>query len=524
MPRIKFTAIKRPESLTRLQGILVEYNGEEILFRPKAILVGDVFNAEKLMSSVNLYMSNMDDDDHAEMFKVYSGIRDIRDAPKVTHSHIFELDKLCEIFFNIVTCERLTVWGHGNDEYATASSIDSLSPMKDNTLSHSCDKKEYIDLAILSTLFKFLIPFQELAEVVAEALGSVGAKTTRILNDITDNWSLFAILDAYGVINEYPAYIVLRERVISKSESLIGKGVPTGLTALGIGEETYYKIILVTKLFRDVTRLETELTTVKNGANNNISFKANLAIRNYIQHDIAPPYKFNTAGNTSRSDDEGGNTTRNELKPGGERISSIYGMYFLKDYMDLIDVIKHSKEFPEIFKFPEKDILARVNEYPDDTPLSKEQSTLLGNLFHDAIPIDSEDHRPLVADGIMLAYGSLIFEKYNLPNLYAFTSCRNDEHGVFTETETRNNTITAPYVHPLTKDVVALYESDERGDLCTEFIDPLIKSIARTNYVISVPHNGLGLGDEWFPKLIENRGIKDEMIELLALLHGVKEV
>lgn len=511
MSRLVFSAVKKPAG-NRLQGINIEHGGKTLHFKPQSLSVGDVVAPDKFMSSVNKFFDNFSDEDHKAVFEVYEEVAIMRDAPKITHEAIFSLDEALEVLFEIVTLERIQAWGRDNDDYAKVPSLDNITPMRDGSESHSCNKTEYMDICILSTLFKILIPFQEISSHVAEYIPNV----------IVEHWTLFSVINRAALIEDYPAYAELIRKTMGKAESILGKGVPTGLTARGIGEEDFYKIILIPKLFRDVTRLETEVETFANGTNNNISYKINMAIANHIRHDIGSKYKFNTTQGQLLNDEDGGNTTRQEGKAGGERVSSIYGIYFTRDYENFIEIVHHSEEFPPDLKIPAEEVIALADKYPKRTIISPGQDMIAGAIFDEVLPMDSAQYRPPSTHRIMLAYTSLIADKLGLANISALMKCLVDEVGQLTESETRNSALTSPFVHPLLGKVLDLYPTEVNGHPFRDTVDLILKNIVRVNYTIAIPFKDHQLGSEWYPKIVNDMGIKDELVALVAHLNGVK--
>ncbi len=510
--RIKFSAVRKLSGSGRLQGINIEYKGKILHFKPPSIQVGQITAHDKFMSSVTAFLDNFSDADHKALFDVYLVVQGMRDAVNVTTHSMFDLDEAIETLFDMITLERIQAWGREWKGYVNTSALsENMTPMRSGVASSACTPVEYIDICILSTLFKILIPFQEISSHIADVSPNV----------VVDHWSLFKLLDTAGGISSYPAYQKFLDKAIAKSELELGKGVPVGLTAKGIGEEAYYKIVLIPKLFRDVTRLETEVATVENGARNNISFKVNGAIDNRIVNDIKKSYQFSRTLNTPGTEEREGNTTFQEKKPGGERISSMYSTLFEADYCDLISILEHAEEFPKDFKIPKEEVLELIKLYPPNAGMSNAQAIVSGLIIHDVIPINAQQFRPKKEDVVQMAYVALIAKKFNLPNLYRLLTCVEDFQGQLTESDLRNSVHGSPIVHPSLPAVTALYPDEHDSNPFAESINALIFQIVRTNFVIGVPDDEAPLGEEWSPKIINDWGIKDELVDIIGRLNGV---
>lgn len=509
MPRLKFTAVPKPGGATRLQGINIEYSDTTLHFAPRPLGAGKVMFPEKFCMSVNDLLSNFDADDHLALYGIYQTLADIREMPRITIDDMFVIEQQIEDFFNIITQERIEAWGRNYKGYAIPSSLDTISPMRDDGVSNSCTPDEYVDICILSTLMKLLIPFQDVAPHVA----------TYIPDEFAENWGLFKILNSAGMIEEYPAYQRCIEKTAAKAETILGPGVPTGLTAKGCGEEQFYRIIFIPKLFRDVTRLETEVEMFEGDINNNISFKINRSIENRINNDIRGAYSFRLVNGSPQGDGEDGNTTHQEDKAGGERISSIYGMYFTRDFENFVNVVNDSSDFPDEFKFQAEDISKLAAKMPKRLTWSEAQSTLTGVIFDKVIPIEADDYCPPSCRMTVMAYGALIMEKLNLPNLRTLLLTNLDNQGQFTESESRNSVLTNRLVHPRVEEVMAQYPDEQSGNPFVIACDHFARSVVRANHVIAVGHDGLQVGTEWFPKIINDMGIKDELCELMLHLN-----
>ena len=506
MGKIIFVAV-RNATAQRVRGINISKGDETFHFKPGSINAGKVERIDLFMSSCNALFSNFTDEHHDAIFEVYRHVAEIRDMPILTQDDMFALDESLKVFFDIITPEGLTAWGRGNPNYATAHSITEIAPMRDGGVSSSCTAEEYKDISTLSTLFKLLIPFQELSTQVAEMRPNLVGLT---------NWTLFEILNGAGGIDQYPAYTHLITKAKSIADSLLGKGVPMGLTAEGVGEDEFYRLLLIKELFRDVTRLETELAEFENGVNNNLSFKIHYSLTNYINHDIRKMFQFNTTQGAPRAEDEGGNVTRQESKAGGEERSSIYGLYFNRDYLNFVDVITHSTKILPELKIDPEDVNALAAQYPKGIEMAQPQFIISGTLFHEAIPMESSIYRPENAVPFILAYTALIAKKLNLPNIYKLMLCVDDVDGHLTESERRNSVIGSPIVHPLLGKVLDEYPSDEGGNPFEILVESLARTIVRTNFVIAVSDDKSEIGEEWYPTLIEDRGFKDEMVSLIA--------
>ncbi len=511
MSRLIFTAVKKPSG-SRLQGINIQYGTDTPMhFRPASVSAGEVVAPDKFMSSVNDFFANFGDDDHATLAKIYKTINDVREAPRVTHDDIFALDDAMEQLFGIVTLERIQAWGRDNNKYVKAASLGNIAPMRDGSVSYSCNETEYLDICILSTLFKILIPFQEVSSHIHDYLP----------DKVVEHWSLFSLLNSAGMIEEYPAYQQLIAKAAAMAESHLGKGVPTGLTTKGIGEEDFYRIILIPKLFRDITRLETEVEVLSNGANNNISYKINKAIENHIKHDIKGNYRFNTTQGNNPHDDDTGNTTRQEAKAGGERISSIYGMFYTHDYENFLETINNSDDMCPALKIPNEEVEELVGQYPRRTTIHEAQETIAGAVFHDVIPMDAAQYRPAATSAIMLAYTACIAKKLNLPNIYTLMTSAVDEDSQLTESESRNAVLKSPIVHPDLDKVLDTYVEESNGNPFIICIDNLMPKIVRSNFTVVIKQDGYQLGEEYYPRIINDMGIKDELVILFAHLNGV---
>lgn len=96
-----------------------------------------------------------------------------------------------------------------------------------------------------------------------------------------------------------------------------------------------------------------------------------------------------------------------------------------------------------------------------------------------------------------------------------------DTEGQLTESETRNSVMTGPIDNPLLEEVAAYYPNGEAGNPFKESMDYIVKGIIRTNYAVAVGTDTHRLGEEWFPRLINDVGIKDEIVTLTAHILGV---
>lgn len=518
MSKLHFNAVSKPGGSSYLQGINIKYGDSTVLhFSPKTITNSAIIAPDKFMSSVNRLLSNFSEGEHRDLLSVYQAVKDVYENPVITHTEIFELNDAMEKFFDIITLERIQAWGRDNEgdgesgTYVLATSIGNIQPMRDGSVSHSCTREEYLDICILSTLFKMLIPFQTVVAHIEPYVPN--------LVDC-DYWGMFQMLNSAGNIEDFPAYQQLLTKAAAKAEVHIGKDVPTGLTAQGVGAGDYHKIILIPKLFRDVVRLETEVGTLPNDTNNNISYKINMSIENRIKIEIKRDYQFGRPRGTDGNDEDGGNTTMKERTVGGERYSSLYGMVYAQDYEDFMRVMIHTEDFPEFLKVDSSSVEEIVKKFPPRSEMSDAQSSVVGNLFNEVIPIDADIYRPPSAGVKMRAYAALIARKLDLPNIEAFMLSDVSE-SQFSESETRNSTLRTPIVHPDFDKVLDLYEPEDGGHPFTESIERLVHAMVRNNYTISIPHREHEMGEEWYPKIINDRSIKDEFVELFGILNGV---
>lgn len=508
MPKLKFATVAklRGEIVSnRIQGTTLSYDGEEIHFISSSLSRAAISNIPEFMIPVNDLLDNFSEDDHRKLFNIYKSIHEMCSLPKIVSSDIFDLEDIITELFGIITCERMHGWGRDYKKFALAKSLDSITPMHDGSTSHSCSPSEYIELACFSVLFKLLIPFHGLIPSVAVHPWD---------DPVCEGWTLFDLLASSGDITEYPSYeLLIKKAAGNMGGGVSGGAVPTGLTALGVGEADMYKIAIIPKLWRELTRLETTIHTLPGDKVNNMSFKINMAISMRIKQHIYRLYSYRYRDNPSGGDDET-NTTLKEAEAGGEQRSSIFGMFYTRDWETLLDILFNSGEYPLDRLPPREAIEALAESMPAKCPMSSEQWEVAFILLDDVMPCDTEGYCPPTSEKVVRALTALSMESLGLPNLHALMLSEIQD-GQYIESPARRAAETAPVTHPKLELVLNAFEVEESGNPFLVRTGDFVKGLTRENYVTIIENQDNELGSQWFPKLIKDVGIKDELAELL---------
>lgn len=504
MSAVKFVPIVKAKNGAQLDGLNVVYGDKTIFFKPDSLTRGTLSDANALFTSVNALLENYSKSQHKAIFGIYSDLKDIITTPKFTHTERFELDDILGEFFKLFPMEALQAWGSNWPGYVTAASTGNMTELKTSTTaSKACSTEEYRNLAIFSTLFKLLVPFQCLIPIICE---------DNEFNKMCYGYDLFGILVGNGDIVEYPAYKFAMTKAAEIAAKKSPSGVPTGLTALSIDEHKFKEVIVIPKLYRELTKLETEMAKAPKGGDNNISFKFIMALENRLGHDLLRIYGVKTMSYKSAGDDEG-NTTHRELTSGGEKRSALVGMIYAGDYENFCEVIQYSTDYRDDLKFPEEEVMTLARELDKSIPNAQVHEMVCGMLFNDVIPMASNMYCPPLPKKVMRAYASKVLTKLNLHQLSALMLCDIVE-GVVTQSDSRTSLLTMRFNHERIKEVMEMYDDEIRGHPFVDAVNLLCKGVVSGNFTYTIDLGDNVKGSTWEPGYSNGWSIKDELVEL----------